>query len=332
MAWVELADGVAAGLRAAEVYEATGDLWELTGVLAFAEYQHKTLASPEPTAAHAARLAGLAERVAPMAERLGHLGAEFMVVASRIRIEGVYRADLAFVERMGQHVVEICERGGLPWLYIGHLYLGLAAHWRGDWETAERELRLADQLEAPGAIGGQGAAHLALHLAHAGRGDEAAEIAESRRPTFPVPGQTSSIGTWNMLLAFVEALALAGRSDEVAALRPLLDEALALDDWIAFDGRLVVTRAAIAATAAHDWDTAERHFATALTTAEALGNRIEQTDLGYWRARMLLERNRPGDREAAAELAADVAGRYRELGLSGQAELATALLDGDMTG
>jgi class 3 adenylate cyclase/tetratricopeptide (TPR) repeat protein len=332
MAWVELADGVAAGLRAAEVYEATGDLWELTGVLAFAEYQHKTLASPEPTAAHAARLAGLAERVQPMAERLGHLGAEFLVVASRIRIEGVYRADLAFVERMGQHVVEICERGGLPWLYVGHLYLGLAAHWRGDWETAERELRLADQLEAPGAIGGQSAAHLALHLASAGRGDEAAAIAESRRPGFPVPGRTSSIGTWNMLLALVEALALAGRAEEVAALRPLVDEALALDDWIAFDGRLVVTRAAIAATTARDWDTAERHFATASTTAEALGNRIEQADLGFWRARMLLERDGPGDREAAATLAAEVAARYRELGLPRQAERATALADGDPAG
>jgi hypothetical protein len=121
MAWVELAEGVAAGLRAAEVYEATGDLWDLTGALAFAEYQHRTLARPEPTAAHAARLAGLAERVAPMAERLGHLGAEFLVVASRIRTEGIYRADLAFIERLGRHVVEICERGGLPWLYVGHL-------------------------------------------------------------------------------------------------------------------------------------------------------------------------------------------------------------------
>jgi hypothetical protein len=100
---------VAAGLRAAEFYEATGELWELTGVL-------------------------------------------------------------AFVERMAGHVVEICERGGLPWPYVGHLYLGLAAHWRGDWETAERELRLADQLEAPGAFGGQSAAHLALHLAQAGPG------------------------------------------------------------------------------------------------------------------------------------------------------------------
>jgi hypothetical protein len=220
-------------------------------------------------------------------------------VASRIRIEGVYRADLALIERMGRHVVEICERGGLPWLYVGHLYLGLAAHWRGDWETAERELRLADQLEAPGAIGGQSAAHLALHLAHAGRGDEVAAI--------------------------VEALALVGRSDEVAALRPLLDDALALDDWIAFDGRLVATRAAIAATAARDWEAAERHFATALATAEALGNRIEQADLESWRARMLRDRDAPGDREAAAALAADVAGRYRDLGLRRHAD---ALLDG----
>jgi class 3 adenylate cyclase/tetratricopeptide (TPR) repeat protein len=325
MAWVELADGVAAGLRAAEVYEAGGDLWELTGVLAFVEYQHRTLASPEPTAAHAARLTGLAERVAPMAERLGHLGAEFMVVASRIRTEGVYPADLAFIERTGQHVVEICERGGLPWLYVGHCYLGLAAHWGGDWETAERELRLADQLEAPGAIGGQSAAHLAMHLALAGRGDEAVEIVEARRPGLPVAGQTSSIGAWNMLLGFVEALALAGRRDQVAALRPLLEEALALDDWITFDGRLVSTRAAIAAAAARDWDAAERHFATALVAAEALGNHIEQVDLGFWRARMLGDRDRPGDREAAAALAAEVAGRYRELGLPKHAEAALGI-------
>jgi tetratricopeptide (TPR) repeat protein len=332
MAWAELADGVTAGLRAAEFYEATGDVWELTGVLAFVEYQHKTLAGPEPTATHAARLTALAERVAPMAERLGHLGAEFLVVASRIRIEGVYPADLAFIEKMARHVVEICERGGLPWLYVGHIYLGLAAHWRGDWETAERELRLADQLEAPGAIGGQSAAHLALHLARAGRGDEAAEVVEARRTELPVAGRTSSIGAWNMLLGFVEALALAGRSDEVAALRPSLDEALALDDWIAFDGRLVSTRAAIAAAAARDWDAADRHFTKALATAEALGNRIEQVDLGFWRARMLLDRDGPGDREAAVALAADVAGRYRKLGIQRHAESAAALLDRDAAG
>ena len=109
----------------------------------------------------------------------------------------------------------------------------------------------------------------------------------------------------------------------------MLDEALALDDWITFDGRLISTRAGIAAAAVRDWDAAERHFATALATAEALGNRIEQVDLGYWRARMLLDRDGPGDREAAAALAAEVAGRYRELGLRRHAAGAAALLHRD---
>jgi hypothetical protein len=110
-----------------------------------------------------------------------------------------------------------------------------------------------------------------------------------------VAGRTNTIGAWNMLLGFVEALA----------------------------------RAAIAAVAARDWDAAERHLATAQATAEALGNRIEPVDLGLWRARMLGDRDGPGDREAAAALAAEVAGRYRELGLPRHAELAATLLGPD---
>jgi hypothetical protein len=35
---------------------------------------------------------------------------------------------------------------------------------------------------------------------------------------------------------------------------------------------------------------------------------------------MLCDRDAPGDREAAAALAAEVAARYRELGLKGRAE------------
>ncbi|HEX8133195.1 MAG TPA: hypothetical protein VF880_07175 [Actinomycetes bacterium] len=66
--------------------------------------------------------------------------------------------------------------------------------------------------------------------------------------------------------------------------------------------------------------------------AEALGNRIQQVDLGYWRARMLLDRDRPGDRDAAAAQAAEVAGRYRELGLRRHAEAAAALVEAEGRG
>jgi hypothetical protein len=42
---------------------------------------------------------------------------------------------------------------------------------------------------------------------------------------------------------------------------------------------------------------------------------------------MLLDRDGPGDREAAAALAAEVVGRYHQLGLPRHTESAAALLD-----
>jgi len=50
-------------------------------------------------------------------------------------------------------------------------------------------LRLADQLEAPGAIGGQSAAHLAVHLARAGRRDEVSSWSRRPRPGCPCPAR-----------------------------------------------------------------------------------------------------------------------------------------------
>jgi class 3 adenylate cyclase/tetratricopeptide (TPR) repeat protein len=328
MAWTQLADGVSAGVRAAEVYESRGDLWDLAGAFSFAEYEARTLAQPEPTAACADQLDRLAARATLLAGRLGHLGAEFMGVASRTRIEGVFRADLGFIETMARRQVEVCERGGLPWLYVGHIYLGMVAHWRGDWDEAERELRLADQLEAPGAIGGQSAAHLSVHLARAGRREDTLALVSAGSAGLPVAGQINSIGAWNTLLGFTEALYLVGETDAVAGFMPLIAEALELDDWISFDGRLVRTRAAIAATAARRWDEAERYFAEALELAEALGNRIEQADLRQFHARMLLDRDGPGDRAAAGALVAEAVERYRAMGMPRHATLTAALLDG----
>jgi hypothetical protein len=47
---------------------------------------------------------------------------------------------------------------------------------------------------------------------------------------------------------------------------------------------------------------------------------------------MLLDRDRPGDRDAAAAQAAEVAGRYRELGLRRHAEAAAALVEAEGRG
>jgi hypothetical protein len=112
------------------------------------------------------------------------------------------------------------ERGGLPWLYVGHLFLGLAAHWRGDWDEAERELEAAVELEPPAAFAGQSATMLAILLAHAGRGEDALAAVEERRTDLPVPGQVNSPGSWNAMFGLAEVLYVIGSEPRTSWRRP----------------------------------------------------------------------------------------------------------------
>lgn len=309
MGYAQLERGIEAGLRAARTFEREGDLWNLVSVLAFLQFLQGMLTRVD-------RAAALSDRVAGLAERLGHLGALFMNLSDRVRREGVMQGDSAAVETIGRRIVEVCERGGLPWLYIGHIYLGLAAHWRGDHQEAEWELRRARELEAPGAFAGQSASLLGLHLARTGRGAEAAALVEENRSAFPVAGQVASLGSWNSMLAAVETMYLAGHAAEAGALYPLVLEALeVVGDWVTLDCRLTVTRAGIAAAAAGLWDEAERHYEHALARAEALPHRIEAADVRYLHGRMLLERGRPADCGRARALLERAAAEYRAMGM-----------------
>jgi tetratricopeptide (TPR) repeat protein len=213
-------------------------------------------------------------------------------------------------------MVEVCERGGLPWLYVGHLYVGLAAFWRGDAVEGERRLRLAARLEPPAAFAGQSASLLALHLAYVGRGDDAVEVVESLRPAFPVAGRVNTVGSWNAMFGCVEALAVAGRRDEAADLFPLVMEALELrGEWITFDGALTGTRAAVATAAAGRYDEADRLFAAAADASRELGLRIGMADVRRLHAGMLLERGAPGDPERARAMLDEAASAYGAMGM-----------------
>ncbi|HYY07265.1 MAG TPA: AAA family ATPase, partial [Actinomycetota bacterium] len=215
LSFAEFAEGVESGLRAAKVFESDGSLWDLASVLAFVGYEAGAIPRPDVADANIAR-------AAPLAQRFGHLGATFMTLAHRIRMPAIAAGDLPAVEALGLEMVDVCERGGLPWLYVGHMYVGLAAHWQGDRDEAERRLRLAIELEPPAAFAGQTASLLALHLATVGRHDEAVALVEQLRPRFPVAGEQNTVGAWNLLFGCVEALAIAGRRAEAAALGPLI--------------------------------------------------------------------------------------------------------------
>ncbi len=304
----EFADGIRVGLQAAETFERASALWDLCSVQAFVIYQDGTLGSR-------VQATSLGDKTLGMAQRLGHLGAVFMVLSDQIR-EAAMLCNLPRVEALGPEILDIGQRGGLPWRYLGHLYLGLAAHWQGNAERAEAELRSAVELEPPGAVGGQCPSLLARHLAHQGRAAEVMELFEAARSTLPSLDRASGIGSWNNMFGFLEALYLCELYEEAAALSPLVEGVLALRrSWITFDGRLVETRAGIAAAAARRWEEAERYFAIAREAAAQMSNRLELADLDRLHARMLLDRGGTGDHGRAAEMLEGALAAYRVFGM-----------------
>jgi hypothetical protein len=293
--YAEYVEGVATGLRAAEVFDREGALWDLCSVQAFVIYQDGALGSQE-------QATKLADKTMAIAQRLGHLGATFLLLLYRAR-EAVTLADLESLEALGPQILDVCQRGSLPWLYVGHLCTGLVAHWRGDAVRAEAEIRRAVELEAPGAFSGSSTSILVRHLGHLGRAEEVMAIYQSERSMLPSPDRVNSHGAWNRLFGLVEALYLCGFTDDAAALLPLVEKVLEHGpDWISFDGRLVRTRAGVAAAAGKSWEEAERHFAEAELDARRMNNRLEETELRRLRARMLLDRDGPGDHARAQEL------------------------------
>jgi tetratricopeptide (TPR) repeat protein len=293
-------------------------MWDLAGVQSFVVYQDGALGSREQGMR-------LADKTMAIAERLGHLGAIFILLLDRARDDCAAGA-LDSVEAVGREIVDVCERGGLPWLYVGHLYIGMAAHWRGDATRAEAELRRSVELEPPSAFA-LAPSSLARHLAHVGRSDELWTLYQAARSRFPSGTGHSPLGAWNSLLAFVEALYVSGFRDEVVALSPLVDQAMQIGpEWVALDGRLRRTRAGLTAAAAGRWNDAERWFGEADDRARQSANKLEVADLYRLRAQMLLDRGRPEDADRTAELLGQAAEAYRAFGMPGYVAEAERML------
>jgi class 3 adenylate cyclase/tetratricopeptide (TPR) repeat protein len=319
MGYAEFTEGIEVGLRAAEVFEREGALWDLAGVQAFVVYLDRSLGSHEQSMR-------LADKTMAIAERLGHLGAIFLLLFDQARDECAAGA-LDSVDAVGRKIIDVCERGGLPWLYVGHLYIGLAAHWRGDASRAEEEFRRSVELEPRSAFGGHASSTLARHLAHVGRSDEVWSVYQARRSSFPSGNGHSGLGAWNAVLAFAEALYVSGFRDEVVVLSPLVDRTIQVGpEWVAFDGRLRPTRAGLTAAAAGRWNDAERWFGEAEEHARQSHNEMEMADLYRLRAQMLLDRSGPDDAARADELLHRALDDYVRFGMPSYAAVVEGML------
>ena len=129
------------------------------------------------------------------------------------------------------------------------------------------------------------------------------------------------------MVGILEALYVLGEVDRAASFYPLV-KGLAEDRpvVVGLDGRLLQARAGMAAAAGERWDAAEGHYLTALRQAEELPNPIEQAEVRRFHARMLLDRDGPGDRGRAQDLLKTAVESYRGIGMPKHAEMAESLL------
>ena len=174
-----------------------------------------------------------------------------------------------------------------------------------------------------------GADSVALLLLHAYRGDEegARAVLERRRRNLPVAGQKCGAGGWELLPAAVEALALLGERAEAFELYPVTLEAVAMGAVIkSYAKSLPETTAGIAAACGEQWGQAGQHFETALQQAQNLPHMLERPEVRRWYARMLLDRDAPGDRERAREFLTEAIPLYREIGMPKHLEMVQAML------
>jgi class 3 adenylate cyclase/tetratricopeptide (TPR) repeat protein len=317
---MQMREAVESGLRAAELLRSAGSLWSLAEALWVTEHALLSLGRFE----EAAEIGREAE---PLAERLGHLFALLLTRRGSSAVDLALTGDINRFEEFLKADLELCRSAGIPFVSNSYTWLGVVRLWRGEWGQALESLEEGVRLEPPGPSAGLAWAGLFLGKAYVGDRDSALAVLEQSREKLPRPGRANVIGAWEMLFAAVEGLAVLGEREKAAKLYPLVLEA--------FDTGCVAkppmpgllqTVAGMAAAAGEQWEKAEEHYKEALRLAHELPVVSEQPEVRRWYARMLIDRNAPGDREKARELLTEAIAMYRRIGMPKHVEMAEALL------
>ena len=268
------------------------------------------------------------EETRALAERLGLLDAEVHARISEGQRDWLATADLEAYESCLHQVMILMASIGGHWSFIGEAWQSQASLWRGRPEEAHARAQSSLNHEPRANVHtGHGWGQLLLCECSLGHKDNALALLDEHGHGLPRAGTLNGPGPWQALFKTVEGLALLGERDRAAELYPLTVEAIATDTVVTMDAsHLLQTIAGIAATAGRRWDEAQTHYETALGLADKSPFRSEQAEARYWYARMLLDRNAPGDREKARDLLDTALALYREIGMPRHAEMAEKLL------
>ena len=223
--------------------------------------------------------------------------------------------------------VSIYRDTGMPWVSAAIASSTSASILQGDWESAEAECRHAVEhaVECPTFDGYEKSQLLYVRtlMAH----DCARDLLDEYEALLPELGQLNSLGSWHMLMAWVECAALLGERERAADRYDNVLEFIEEKNVVSYFPCLVQKIAGIAALCGERYAEASAHFDTATMQAEALPFFSEQGEVRRWRADMLLRRDAPGDRETARRLLKEALAVYQRHGMPKHAAMAQSSLE-----
>jgi tetratricopeptide (TPR) repeat protein len=315
-------EAMESGRRAIEHLRRANDLWSLVDALGWVSYPLLTSSRPEDVEEGRRCSAEALE----LGERLGHLSGLALAVRG-VAVGAAVSGDVAALEAAGARDLYAMKAIQSPWVSQSHAILATALLLRGDLDAALEHAQRAIELEPVSAFSGVGWSRALM--AHAWKGDEAAcrQLLEEARPMFPRPGERAPVGRQWMPQAAVQAWAVLGCRDELAALDAHAESGVEQQTVNGFDCAIPERLAGMTAGAAGRWDEAAGYFEVALERVAELSAWLERPQVEHWFAEVLIARGRPEDHARARNLLEAAVDHYEEMGIRPHRERAQRALD-----
>ena len=317
--WMLVGDTLDAARDALSAVSASSEPWDRADLLWATGYLSWMGGRPNDAAELIAELG-------PLAERLGHTNAAWLATTIPVCVDLTTAGDLEAAEARFSRSLERAEVTGRAVLVeASYRLVGTVQFLRGDWRSAEASLRHAVEVGNTPSLRGTATGQLTVVLACSG--DTVAAVDALDGADLPSAGQPNTLGKWAALSYAVQAGVELGRLEQVREFYPLMLEALDTGAVFGRDFSTWEAVAGMAAAAGEQWEAAERHFETALRQAEEIPNKIAQPEVRRAWARMLIQRDGPGDGEQARALLDEAIALYDALGMPKHLDMAKKMLN-----
>lgn len=284
------------GLLAVDHLRKSTDAWTLADALTWTSFPYIWSGQP-------AKGLELAAEGEALAAKIGHVGTQALAMRMAALASSATDPDLDRFERVAADELVMMESVSSPWVALTHTWIGAGHLLRGRFDQALHHADESIRLMPPSAWTGLGESCKIMVFAATGDASRYVELLDDPAFTLPEADAPSPAGVHFRFHGALVAVAALGDTERAAQLLPLARNAPATYPVSGFDLMIAERIVGAVALVAGELDEAERWLTEADRVARESPNRMDQPNVDYWMARLLLARGRSDDREEAVRRA-----------------------------